>query len=73
MRTAMTPKRRAELLGFPVRRMLSAETAILAQLDAIRGVLLVFLGVIVALLALGAGQRDFDSHDGTSVTAVFPP
>ena len=41
--------------------MLSAETAILHHLKTIGIVLLVLDGVVVALLALGAGQHDLDS------------
>ena len=44
-----------------MNRMLLAEGAILLQLDAIRGVLLVLHVVVVALLALRAGQ----THLGT--------
>jgi ABC-type antimicrobial peptide transport system permease subunit len=55
---------------FAVSRMLAAEAAILGQLDAVGGVLLVLLGVIVALLALGAGNHNIGSvtfycHDKT--------
>ena len=47
--------------------MLLAEAAVLVHLQAIGAVFLVFHGVVVALLALGAGQGDFNSHSfGTS-------
>ena len=41
-----------------MRRMLVAELAILTDLQAIRIVLLVLVGLVVAVLADGAGQRD---------------
>ena len=46
--------------------VLAAEAAVLVHFQPVRIVLLVFHGVVVALLALGAGQGDFDSHNGTS-------
>ena len=46
--------------------VLAAEPAILVHFQSVRVVFLVLHGVIVALLALGAGQGDFDSHNGTS-------
>ena len=49
-------------LGFAVKGMLLAETAILLHLKTIGVVLLVLRGVVVALLALGAGQSDFNGH-----------
>ena len=42
--------------------MLLAERAVLLKLNAIRGVLLVLHVVVVALLALRAGQGDLDCH-----------
>jgi hypothetical protein len=47
------------LLGLAVSRVLLAETAVLVQLDTIGGVLLVLHGIVVTLLALGAGQHHF--------------
>ena len=47
------------LLGLAVSRMLLAETAVLVQFDTIGGVLLVLHGIVVTLLALGAGQHHF--------------
>jgi hypothetical protein len=47
--------------------VLLAETAILAQLDAIGCVLLVLGRVVVAALAFVAGKGDFDTHGFTSV------
>ena len=46
--------------------VLAAEAAVLVHLKSVRVVLLVLHGVVVALLALGAGQGNFDSHFGTS-------
>jgi hypothetical protein len=46
------------LLGFAVRAVAPAEAAILAQLQAVGGFLLVLLRVVVATLALRAGHRD---------------
>ena len=56
------------LLGFPVERVLFAESAILVHLQPIGRVFLVLLGVVVALFALRARKGDLDSHFGTSVT-----
>ena len=47
--------------------MLLAEAAILAQLDAIGGVLSVLGRVVVAALALVASEGDFNTHGFTSV------
>ena len=47
------------LLGFSVQGVLLAETAVLVQFDTIGGVLLVLHGIVVTLLALGAGQHHF--------------
>ena len=51
--------------------VLAAEAAILAHFQTIGVVLLVLRGVVVALLALGAGEGDLDSlaifHNGTSI------
>ncbi|MPM72927.1 hypothetical protein SDC9_119903 [bioreactor metagenome] len=46
------------LFGFAMRRVLAAETAVLAELQPLRVVLLVLVGVVVPLLALGASQGD---------------
>jgi hypothetical protein len=43
--------------------MLHAEPAELAHFELARSVLLVFRRVVVSLLALGAGQRNFIAHD----------
>ena len=45
--------------------VLAAETAVLRELETIGIVLLVLEGVIVSLLALGAGQRDLYAHYDT--------
>ena len=42
--------------------MLAAEAAVLVELETIGIVLLVLEGVVVPLLALGAGQCDLDAH-----------
>ena len=42
--------------------VLTAETAILVELQTIGIVLLVLERVVVSLLALGAGQRDLNAH-----------
>ena len=55
-----------ELLAFLVQGMLAAEAAVLVHFQSVGVVLLVLHGVVVALLALGAGQGNFDSHFGTS-------
>lgn len=47
--------------------VLAAEAAVLFELDTIGIVLLVLEGVVVSLLALGAGQTDLNAHD------VYPP
>ena len=46
--------------------MLAAELAELVHFKSVGVVLLVLHAVVVALLALGAGQGNFDSHFGTS-------
>jgi hypothetical protein len=45
-----------------VKRVLLAETAILVHFQPIGVVFLVFHGVVVALLAIGAGKGNLDSH-----------
>ena len=42
--------------------VLLAELAILVKFDSIRIILFVFVGLIVATLALGAGQRNRIAH-----------
>jgi hypothetical protein len=49
-----------------VKSVLLAELAVLIHLKSVRVILLVLLGVVVALLALCAGQCDLNSHFGTS-------
>ena len=49
-------------LGFAVKGMLLAETAMLLHLEPIGVVLLGLRVFVVALLALGAGQSDFNGH-----------
>jgi hypothetical protein len=52
------------LFAFPVRLVGSAEPAEFVDLEAIGIVLFVFVGDVVAALALGAGQSDDDAHVG---------
>jgi len=52
----VNPEKRS--LGFAMSRVLLAEGAVLHELNAIRGVLLVFHVVVVALFALGASQAN---------------
>ena len=44
-----------------MKRVLTAEPAILVHFQSVRVILLVLFGVIVALLALGAYERNLDS------------
>ena len=46
--------------------MLFAESAILVHFKSVGVVFLVFHCVVIALLALCAGEGNFHSHDGTS-------
>ena len=66
MRTPMTPQRRTGLFGFPVRRMLSAETAVFTKLQLVRCILFVFCRGVITLLALGASQGNDIPHDESS-------
>src|SRR4051794_17635360 len=52
---------RHELARLPVRRVLPAPAAVLAELDPVRGVPLRLVGLVVAPLALGAGEGDRNS------------
>ena len=45
--------------------MLLAELAILCELNAVRIVLLILVGAIIAVLALRASQRDVNAHADT--------
>jgi hypothetical protein len=47
--------------------VLPAKAAVLVQLKTVGRVLLVLVRVVVALLALGAAQGDFDAHYGSSL------
>jgi len=49
-----------------VESVLAAELAVLVKLDSVRVVLLVFLGVVIALLAFSTSECNFNSHFGTS-------
>ena len=42
--------------------VLAAELAELVKLDSVRVILLVFLGVVIALLAFGTSKCNFNSH-----------
>ena len=55
------------LLRFAVKRVLLAEPAVLVELDAVRGVLFVLHGIVVPLLALGAGQHHFGTGNACHV------
>lgn len=57
-----------ESAGFLVGRMLLTETAVLAHFDTIRIVALILHRVVIALLALRAGQRDLHAHTSSSHT-----
>ena len=57
-----------ESAGFLVGRMLLAETAVLAHFDTVRIVALILHRVVIALLALRAGQRDLHAHTSSSHT-----
>ena len=57
----------ASLLGLVVNGVLLAESAILLHFETVGVILLVFHGVVVSLLALGASQSDFNAHNGTSL------
>ena len=46
--------------------VLAAESAVLVHFDPVGVILLVFLGVVIALLAFCAGECNFNSHFGTS-------
>jgi len=50
------------LFRFFVKSVLAAEFTMLLHFDSVGIVLLVFLGIVVALLALLASKCDFDSH-----------
>ena len=50
-----------DLLGLLVAGVLLAEAAVLAHLETIGIVLLVLHGIVIALLALGACQRNLDA------------
>ena len=46
-----------------MHRVVTTPLAVLLELDAVRIVLLVLLGRVVAALALGAGQSDQSTHE----------
>ena len=55
-----------------MQRVLLAPLAVLLQLNTIRVVLLVFLGRVIAALALGAGQSDQRAHVNPPKAASRP-
>src|SRR3972149_6560990 len=62
---APLPSRLArQLPGLPVRRVATAPAAVLLELDPVRGIPLGLLRLVVAPLALRAGERDRDSYSG---------
>src|SRR5699024_5994175 len=58
------------LLGLTMQSMLFAEAAVLVHLKTVGIVLLVLHGIVVSLLALSAGQRYLNAHNGTSLNCV---
>ena len=52
-----------------MKRVLSAEPAVLLHFEPVRVVLLVLHGVVVSLLAFGTSESDFNAHYGTSLFA----
>ena len=60
-----------ELLGFAMKRMLLSETAVFIELNAVGGVLFVFHGIVVTLLALGAGQHDLIAGNACHVSHLL--
>jgi hypothetical protein len=62
---------RSSLLGFPVERVLAAESAVLVHFDSVGIVLLVFLGVVITLFAFCARERDLVSRSGHFGTSCF--
>ena len=61
----------AYLFRFLMRRVLLAETTILAELQFLRSCLFVLGRRVIALLALGAAQRDDISHCLTPFTLLY--
>jgi len=53
--------------------MLSAESAVLVHFQSVRTILLVFGGVVVSLLALGACQGNFSLHSFHLVLPISKP
>ena len=54
-----------------MKSLFAAEFAILSQFDSVRIVLLVLHCVVISLLALGACQDDFVSHDRFLLVALY--
>lgn len=55
-----------------MKRVMTTPTAVLLELNALRIVLLVFLGRVIAALALGAGQSDQRAHVNPPKAASTP-
>ena len=53
-----------------MQSMLFAEAAVLVHLETVGIVLLVLHRIVVSLLALRAGQRYLNAHNGTSLNCV---
>ena len=51
-----------------MNRVLLAETAVFAHFDTVRIIALILHRVVIALLALRAGQRDLHAHTSSSHT-----
>ena len=60
------------LLRLTVYGMLAAESAVFVHFEPIRGVLFIFRGVVVSLLAFVASEGYFYSHCGTSFVIYAP-
>jgi hypothetical protein len=59
-------------LGFPVGGVLLAKTAVFAQLNPVGRILLVLHGVVIALLAFGAGQHKLGAHGVCHLKHLLP-
>jgi len=56
------PETIAELLGFLVRSVFSAEAAVFAEFKLLRSSFLVLCSCVISLLALSAAEIDYISH-----------
>ena len=64
-------RHRPPLAGFLVRRVAPAPAAVLAQLDPVRRVPARLVGLVVAPLALLAGERHSDAHISAAMSPRF--